>query len=172
MNPASLQYRVPAARRYTRHMLWLPWVVLCLAACHAGERAADDPPSGNPVQDVGGLHFSQPYVRTPLPGVDKSVGYFKVTNTTPQPIILKAAASDQIRAIEFHTTREVEGMMRMRRLKDVTLAPGDTVEFIPGGRHLMLFGIGELVEPVPIKLKDTQDRAYLVEFALKDVRAP
>lgn len=101
-------------------------------------------------QPAPSLSFDSARVRLPLPGTDKSVGYFEVTNNTDAPIVLVGARSEQARAVEFHTMVRDGDMMRMRRLQRVPIAPGETVSFAPGGNHLMIFGVAELTEPVGI----------------------
>jgi periplasmic copper chaperone A len=67
--------------------------------------------------------------------------------------VLTGAYSDVVRAIEMHVTLRDGDMVRMRRLEEVVIAAGETVRFEPGGRHLMLFGVSELTEPVEIVLQ-------------------
>jgi copper(I)-binding protein len=79
-------------------------------------------------------------IRPPVPGRDVAVGYFDLTNHGPTAIELVGADSDHARAVELHTHVHDGDMMRMRRLERLTVAPGQTVHFEPGGHHLMLFG--------------------------------
>jgi copper(I)-binding protein len=52
----------------------------------------------------------------------------------------------------------------MRRLDDVTVAPGATVRFAPGGNHLMLFGVGELAPETELILHTSDGREIPVAF--------
>ena len=110
------------------------------------------------------LRFEAARIRLPVPGTDKSVGYFQVTNTTSGVITLVSAQAANVRAIEFHTTVRDGDMMRMRRLDSVDVAPGETVEFVPGGNHLMMFGVGELGETVTVVLRSAQGGEYPTTF--------
>ncbi len=100
------------------------------------------------------LRFEDARVRLPVPGSDKSVGYFTVTNTSDSVLVLTGASSPGVRAIEIHTMMLEGDMMRMRRLEDVTVAPGETVSFEPGGKHLMMFGVDTLPARVPLTFTD------------------
>ncbi len=91
-------------------------------------------------------------VREPIPGQDKTVAYFSATNTGDAVIELIAAQSPMARAVELHTNVRDGDMVRMRRLEKVTIAPGETVRFAPGGHHLMVFGVQALPETVPFEL--------------------
>ncbi len=110
------------------------------------------------------LELENARVRLPVPGTDKSVAYFDVTNTTAAPITLVSASSNGARAIEFHTMIRDGDMMRMRRLTEVEIAPGATVEFAPGGKHLMMFGVTELGAVVEIVLTDADGVEYAHGF--------
>lgn len=110
------------------------------------------------------LRFEDARIRLPVPGTDKSVGYFQVTNTTSVLITLVSAQATNVRAIEFHTIIRDGDMMRMRRLDSVDVAPGETVEFVPGGNHLMMFGVGELGETVTVVLRSAQGGEYPYTF--------
>ena len=46
---------------------------------------------------------------------------------------------------ELHEHVHEGELMKMRRIKEVVIAPGEQVEFSPGGHHVMLF---ELKEPL------------------------
>ncbi|MEQ8483900.1 MAG: molybdate ABC transporter substrate-binding protein [Pseudomonadales bacterium] len=111
------------------------------------------------------LEFSQARVREPIPGQDKTVGYFNVTNQGGRPVTLVGARADGVRAIEMHTTLHEDGMARMRRLPEVVVAPGETVAFEPGGRHLMLFGVAAVPETLIVVLVTAGGDEIAVPFA-------
>jgi periplasmic copper chaperone A len=106
-----------------------------------------------PAPEAGPLVVTDARVRAPIPGQDKTVGYFTARNAGAEDVVLSGAYSDAVRAIEMHVTLRDGDMVRMRRLEEVVIAPGETVRFEPGGRHLMLFGVSELTEPVAIVLQ-------------------
>ena len=91
-------------------------------------------------------------VRAVIPGSDKTVGYFSIKNYGSEPLAIIGASASQVRTIELHETTTIDGVSRMRRLKRVAVAPGEEVHFQPGGKHLMLFGVGSLSEPLTMSL--------------------
>jgi copper(I)-binding protein len=111
------------------------------------------------------LEFSEARVREPIPGQDKTVGYFNVTNQGGRPVTLVGARADGVRAIEMHTTLHDDGMVRMRRLPEVVVTPGETVAFEPGGRHLMLFGVVGVPETLIVVLVTEGGDEIAVPFA-------
>ncbi|QKK01935.1 MAG: copper chaperone PCu(A)C [Pseudomonadota bacterium] len=63
------------------------------------------------------------------------------------------------------------GVMRMRRLEQLTVEPGETVSLEPGGKHLMLMRPGERLsqgDEIPVTLLDSEG----VEYPLISVVRP
>lgn len=106
-------------------------------------------------------------VRDLIPGSDKSVGYFVISNSTAERVELTEARSAQARAIEFHRTYTDEnGMSRMRRLQTVPIDAGKSVAFEPGGRHLMLFGVDKFDAPVVIEFTTSDGGTIAAAFSV------
>ncbi len=89
----------------------------------------------------GSLQFDNAWVRPPIAGRTTTAAYCDVTNRTDVAVVITGFASDNpgIR-VELHETTDDGGMMRMRPLARVTIPPRATISFVPGGKHLMLFG--------------------------------
>jgi copper(I)-binding protein len=104
-------------------------------------------------------------VRALIPGQDKTVAYMDVQNRTAGAVTLVGASSASVRAMEIHTTRMDDGVMRMRRLKTVEVPAGETVRFEPGGRHLMLFGVESLDPELLVQLEFSDGTTRAVTFA-------
>lgn len=79
------------------------------------------------------------WIRAVPPQAPVRAGYIRLHNPGPHEIVIDAVRSDAFGAIEIHEMHEVEGVMRMRRVPSLTLAPQQSVELVPGGLHLMLF---------------------------------
>lgn len=77
-------------------------------------------------------------VTEPRPGTGMRAGYFELSNTTDETIVITAVASPQFAAVEMHETVLKDGISRMRKLDGITVAPHATIVFAPGARHLML----------------------------------
>ena len=59
---------------------------------------------------------------------------------------------------ELHFMRMEDGVMRMRSLPSVELPAGETVQFKPGGLHVMLFELKQ-----PLKAGEELDLVLIVE---------
>jgi len=121
-------------------------LVALLAACAPDDAAP--PASPAPVAGVpsGAVVASEAWVRQVPPAARMTAGYLKVRNTGTEPVVLVGAESPLFNAVEIHGTVTVDGMARMRQQESVTIPPGETVSFEPGGLHLMLM---QAVEQIP-----------------------
>jgi copper(I)-binding protein len=102
---------------------------------------------------ISGFVVEDAWMRAPVPPLDKTAGYFKFSNRSATAVTLASATSARARTIEFHETFEKNGMLRMRRLGEIKVGPGESVEFKPGGKHLMIFGFTGSGERVPVSFE-------------------
>ena len=138
-------------------------LLIVAAGCAAGCGGAE---TG---QAAGPLEVGDARVRALIPGQDKTVGYFTARNGSDETVVLVGAQSEAARAVEMHTTLRDGDMVRMRRLAEVEIEPGETVRFEPGGRHLMLFGVTALGEGVEIGLLRRDGAEIRVRFSIEQL---
>lgn len=112
------------------------------------------------------------FVRDLIPGRAMSAGFFVFSNQGDAPIVLVAAASEAAESVEMHTHVHEGGMMKMRQMESLTVAPGEEVVFEPGGNHLMLFDCDSAAfkaGEVELVLTDAEGNEYR---ARAEVRSP
>jgi len=63
-----------------------------------------------------------------------------ISNEGSVPDRLVSAVCPVATSTELHADTNVNGVMRMRPITDIPIAPGQTVKLTPGGMHLMLMG--------------------------------
>lgn len=101
-----------------------------------------------------GLVGSGGWIREAPPNAPVRAGYVELLNAGDAELVVTGARSEAFGAIEIHEMAGEGDMMRMRRLRDLTMAAGETVSLEPGGKHLMLFrptrplAAGDVVEVV------------------------
>lgn len=95
-------------------------------------------PAATPAPAAAGLVVSDGWVRQVPPAARMTAGYLRVHNPGPAPLEIVGVESPQFGSIEFHGTVMEDGMARMRHQETVVVGPGETVDFAPGGLHLML----------------------------------
>ena len=74
----------------------------------------------------------------PLPGLKMSVAYMTIHNNAGNPATLTHISSPQFARVNLHETVVENGVASMQPLTSLTLDPQSSVEFSPGGKHVML----------------------------------
>ncbi|WP_455199641.1 copper chaperone PCu(A)C [Kaarinaea lacus] len=114
----------------------------------------------NPAMTVfasdGDVMIHDAWVREAPPNAKMLAGYFSIMNHGAQSKSLVGANSPQFERVELHRTVMEGGMAKMVPQDSIEIPVGQTVNFEPGGLHLML------INPVkPLKAGDS------VELTLK-----
>ena len=82
-----------------------------------------------------------------MPANLPSAAYLRMENRGTTPLTLHAANSDAYAHVMLHTTTTQGGMARMENAGKLDIAPGDTLEFAPGGHHVMLEQAAKALQP-------------------------
>lgn len=77
---------------------------------------------------------------SPVDG-NPSSGYMTI-HGGPDDVSLVSVIADDVMRMEMHETIEKDGMAQMQSLTKVAVPAGETVKFEPGGKHLMIWGVG------------------------------
>lgn len=92
------------------------------------------------------------WVRALPPTQANTAAYVTVRNPGAEPLSITGGSAALAGRVELHDTVEVDGMLRMGQQESVTVPAGGTVDFAPGGLHLMLLDLermpsaGEVLE--------------------------
>ena len=93
---------------------------------------------------VGDIEIGHPYASPSLPGTSNGAAYFAMLENTGNAAdrLLRATTPVATR-VELHTMAvDAHGVMRMRELDGIALAPHAKIRMRPGmGMHLMLVGL-------------------------------
>ncbi|MGB0134247.1 copper chaperone PCu(A)C [Dokdonella sp.] len=116
---------------YRKHFGVLLTLLMAFGAAHA----------------AGTLEVSNAWIPQAPPGASAMAGYLDLKNSGDQTVGVVSARSDRFGEVSLHQTIVEDGMARMRPLKDVTIDPGKTFTFAPGGNHLMLMDPVSTVAP-------------------------
>jgi copper(I)-binding protein len=95
------------------------------------------------------------WIRQPAPGSDIAAVYLSLENVGTRPVKLISVECPLASMAMMHETREAGGQSQMRALNAVSLAPGASTAFTPGGKHIMLQGLAhplQVGERVPLVL--------------------
>lgn len=80
-------------------------------------------------------------IREMAPNKDVGVAYLTIVNNGKENLILNYVHSPRTDTIEVHQHLYENGMMQMRQVKHLNVDPNSALELVPGGYHLMLFGV-------------------------------
>ena len=114
-------------------------VFAALAVCFSSLAPAAEPAE---YLDIEGA-----WVRALPPFQPNTAAYFTLVNRGEAAIAVVGASADVADKVEIHTSREVDGLMRMEQLQGLAVAPGEEVKLSPGGTHLMLLGLKYMPAP-------------------------
>jgi copper(I)-binding protein len=117
---------------------------------------------------LGDLAIGHPWSRATPGGAKVGGGYLTITNNGGAPDRLVAATSAVADHVEIHEMATKDGVMTMRlQPHGITVEPGKTVVFAPGGYHLMLMGLkGPLKEGDRVKAELIFEKAGKVEVTI------
>ena len=87
---------------------------------------------------AGRLEASASWIRTGPPGAMMLAGYVNLRNSGDVALTVVGADCAGFRSVSMHQSVEENGVERMRPLAKFAIAPGESVTFAPGGKHLML----------------------------------
>lgn len=122
------------------------------------------------------LRIEAPWSRESPPGTSVGVGYMRITNTGDAPDRLFAGRSPVAEDVQFHrSVRQDNGTTKMVRQQDGVAVPaGATVDFAPGGYHVMLMGLKRPLDPdkpLPITLRFERAGRVQMNFAVQPLGA-
>jgi copper(I)-binding protein len=134
--------------------------ILAAAAC-AGTASSPTVPAASPTAVAasaaiaGGLTVEGAWARPGQTG-GISAAYLTVTNASSADDALLSASSPAAGTVEVHeTTTDASGMTGMQTVERVTVPAGGSVDFKPGGHHLML-----------LELTDAYTQGETIDLAL------
>ena len=109
------------------------------------------------------------YIRKPLPGRYMSAAFLTLKNNGDQDVVFASASLQGAGLVEFHTHTHVDGVMRMREIPELVVpAKGETI-LEPGGKHLMVFKIGQLPKNPMLSLCDANDVCVDTKLEARDL---
>lgn len=105
------------------------------------------------------LNVLEPWIRLTPPVAKNGAAYFVLHNTGKEDVTVVGVSTPLAEMAAMHDSVEHKGMMSMKHLMSLSIPAGEKVEFAPGGRHLMLINLTEILEagkefPVYFKLQN------------------
>ncbi len=116
---------------------------------------------------AAGVAVTTPWARATPGGAKVGAAFLELSAPAGAADKLIAAKSPVAGVVELHTHTHVNGVMQMRRVDDIPVAPGSKVVMKPGGHHIMLMDLkAPLVEGQSIELTLVFEKAGEVKVAV------
>jgi copper(I)-binding protein len=99
------------------------------------------------------VKVDDPWIRATVPQQGATGAFMKLTAAVPLRLV--AASSPAAGVVEVHAMSMEGGVMKMRAVAALDLAPGRTTELAPGGYHVMFLDLRKQVkagDEVPLTL--------------------
>ena len=114
-------------------------LVFALLLGFAGSAAAGEAMKGD-------IHVDRPWARASIGAAKAGAAYMTLANHGSQADRLLAVETDAARRSELHTHLMEDGVMKMRQVEAIEVAPGTPTVLAPGGLHIMLMGLAAPLE--------------------------
>jgi len=114
---------------------------------------------------AGGITVEAPWSRATPGGAQVAGGYMKITNAGKDADRLTGGTFPNAARFEIHEMKTEGSVVTMRPLpKGLEIKPGETVEFKPGGYHVMFMGLKQgLKEGQTVKGTLTFEKAGTID---------
>jgi copper(I)-binding protein len=90
---------------------------------------------------IGSLEIIGPWSRATPKGATTAIGYMSIKNNGTTPDRLIGGSVDFASGFQLHSMMMEGSVSKMRELKGVDIGPGQTIDFKPGGSHVMFVGV-------------------------------
>lgn len=119
----------------------------------------------------------KPWARASVGTTRPGVAYLTLENTGAAPIVLTGVETPVATRPELHESVVEDGRAEMRRVKELRIAPGESVTLAPGGLHVMLIDLqGPLEEgrrfELTLRFDDGTSRTVTVPILSIGARGP
>lgn len=123
-------------------------LAIMLASCSEAKREEDAVPA--PASETTaqmGLVLSRAFVRLPAVADRPGGAYFTLQSLRDEPVRIAGVSVAGTGEAELHETKIEDGVSIMATAGTIVLDPRETVQFAPGGFHVMLFDVDASLVP-------------------------
>lgn len=99
--------------------------------------------AGSPIAAEEMLHWQGAWVRSLPPGAEVTAAYGTLMNHGAEVVSIANINSTLGNEAQMHDVLSEGDQRRMVQLPSIDIAPGESLVFQPGGRHIMLIGVTE-----------------------------
>jgi len=114
-----------------------------------------------------------PYVRANIPGTDITSAYMSIENENDETVILTGVSGLFSDRIEIHQHTMNDGMMKMRKVKQLVITGKNKVILQPMGYHLMIFNVKKTLLPeekVSLTLHFKHQKDLIITIPVRSIK--
>lgn len=117
---------------------------------------------------LGDLMIDHPWARASIGQAPNGAAYMSIMTEGSETDRLLAVESDVAERVELHNHMMDDGVMRMRQVEAIEVAPGEPTVLRPGGLHVMMMGLkSPLVEGESFSMTLVFEKAGRVEVEVE-----
>jgi hypothetical protein len=119
------------------------------------------------------LMVKDAWVRLTPPVAENTAAYMSISNHGNKAVTIIKVTTDTARMADLHGMRMNEERMQMYPLGKVTIKAGTTMDFEPGGKHVMLMGLTRPLqknETITLTLHFADGSSQVVRLPVRDMR--
>ena len=120
-------------------------IVITLSACSDNSDLVETSTAETSTAETSavenGVTVSDAYIRGLPPGQTVTAAFMTINNHQDKDCKLVGVGSSVSRSAEIHEHSHKNGKMSMRPVKSLVIPAGGSVSLVPGGYHLMMFGL-------------------------------
>lgn len=123
---------------------------------------------------AGSLEIMSPWSRATPKGASTAIGYMTIKNNGTASDRLIGGSINVADGFQLHSMTMENGVAKMREFKGVDIKPGQTIEFKPGGSHVMFVNLKHPLskgEPVNGTLVFEQADKVQIEYSVEGIGA-
>ncbi len=95
---------------------------------------------------VSSVQVKNAWVREPPGGHPITGAYMEIINRSSVVHEIIGVSSEKVGRVEIHSMEYDDEIMRMRKVDSLTLRPEEEINLQPGGLHLMLMDIADVIK--------------------------
>ena len=125
--------------------------------------------------EIGDAEIEDAWVRLPAAPGRPGAAYFHLRTGAKPVTLVKVTTPAAVRSELHESMKGHHGAMTMAPLPQVSLQPGESVSFAPGGKHVMLFDVNPALEAgtmVPLTLHVAGDAPRTIDALVVAPGAP
>jgi len=119
------------------------------------------------------ITVENPFAREVPPGAPASASFMKLINNSGEDVNIVEANSAVSKVVELHTHIDDNGVMRMRKIPQITVPANGMTMLKPGGLHIMLIGPHKplkMGQTVKVSLKFADGSSKEVSMPVKSLK--